>query len=218
MAMSTDRSTESTTQSISESLGDGQGRHQPTEWTKRTGLITCLVIASVVGVMIVSGLIRSNNRPDRFTASQQALDKALKNIPFIVRLPEPVPGGAKLVGVIVQEPDRKRGPSIYALETTYTVVNDKLDDKLSAGQAARYFKVWQTNDVYIRKTALDPLGQRLNPLKIGSVTWFRRTGESVERQAGVSYTTRYEDGITMVVSGPDEDLVLDAINALTYWD
>ncbi len=201
-------------QSISASFGDGEGRHQPTAWAKRTGMITCLVIATVVGVMIISGVIRSNNRPDRFVASQRALDAALVKIPFIVRLPSPIPAKAKLVGVILQEPDRKRGPSIYAMETTYTLVGDTK----GAGSAARYFKVWQTNDVYIRKTALDPLGQRLNPTKIGNTTWYRRNGEAVDRQAGVSYTTRYDDGITMVVSGPDEKLVLETIDALTYWD
>jgi hypothetical protein len=198
-------------ESISESLGDGMTQHQPTQWTKRAGMITCLVMASVVAVMVISGLIRSNNRLDRFTEAQRSLDAALVKIPFSTRLPKPIPSGARLVGVITQEPDKKRGPSIYALETTYILVGDTAGQ----GSSARYFKVWQTNDVYIRKTALDPLGSRLNPTKIGVNTWYRVDGESVERQKGVSYSTRFEDGITMVVSGPDEKLVLATINALT---
>jgi hypothetical protein len=164
----------------------------------------------MVGVMIIGGVIRAGNRTDRFTASDNRLRDVLTDLPFTARLPQPIPAEARLVGVIVQEPDRKRGPSIYAVETTYTLVGDTQGES----QQARYFKVWQTNDVYIRKTALDPLGERLNPTKIGNDTWYRRTGESEDRQQGVSYTTRFPDGITMVVSGPDEQLVLQTIDNL----
>jgi hypothetical protein len=197
---------------IGAALGDGRTPYSPSSWSKRTGLITCLVVATVVGIMVAGGVIRANNRPDRFTASSRNLAQALIDIPFTVRLPDPIPADARLVGVIVQEPDGKRGPSIYAMETTYTLIGDTSGAK----QQARYFKVWQTNDVYIRKTALDPLGERLNPTKIGDDTWYRRTGESEEENKGVSYTTRYPDGITMVVSGPDEQLVLQTIDNLRF--
>jgi hypothetical protein len=197
---------------IGASLGDGTTRHRPSGWSKRTGLITCLVVATMVGIMVIGGVIRAGNRPDRFTASSQALTKALVDLPFTARLPDPTPAGGRLVAVIVQAPDNKRGPSIYAMETTYTLVGDTNGAK----QQARYFKVWQTNDVYIRKTVLDPLGERLNPTKIGDDTWYRRTGESEDEHNGVSYTTRFPDGITMVVSGPDEQLVLQTIDNLRF--
>jgi hypothetical protein len=198
---------------IGASLGDGTTQHQPSEWTRRTGLITCLVVATIVGVMLIGGLIRAGNRPDRFTESSRQLTKALADIPFTVRLPDPVPANARLVGVIVQAPDKNRGPSIYAMETTYTLVGDTAGE----GNRARYFKIWQTNDVYIRKTALDPLGQRLNPTKIGDDTWYRRSGQSEDdRTSGVSFTTRFSDGITMVVSGPDEKLVRQTIDNLRF--
>jgi hypothetical protein len=190
---------------------DGATPYHPTALSRQTGLITCLVIASVVGVMIISGLIRANNRPDRFTEAQNDLTEALAQIPFSARLPEPEPAGSRLVGVIVQAPDDNRGPSVYAIETTYTVIGDTQGDYGSA----RYVRIWQTNDVYLRKRALDPLAEKPDPTEISGFTWFRRNGESLERQAGVSYTTRFSDGITMVVSGPDEQLVLSTINSLT---
>ncbi len=196
---------------IGTTLGDGTTAHNPSPLTKRTGLITCLVVATMVGIMVAGGVVRAGNRPDRFTASAIQLAESLEKIPFDARLPDPVPAEARLVAVILQEPDENRGPSIYAMETTYTLVGDTKGQ----GQQARYFKVWQTNDVYIRKTALDPLADRMNPTKLGDDTWFRRTGESEDkRNSGVSYSTRYADGITVVVSGPDEDLVLQAINNL----
>lgn len=184
--------------------------YRPTPLSRQTGLITCLVIASVVGVMIVSGLVRANNRPDRFTQAQNDLVEALDQIPFSARLPEPEPAGSRLVGVIVQVPDDNRGPSVYAIETTYTVIGDTQGENGSA----RYVRVWQTNDVYLRKRALDPLADKPGPTDINGTTWFRRNGESLERQAGVSFTTRFADGITMVVSGPDETLVLNTVGAL----
>ncbi len=190
---------------------DGTTPYRPSALSRQTGLITCLVIASVVGVMVISGLIRANNRPDRLTQAQTDLTEALAQIPFSARLPEPEPAGSRLVGVIVQEPDDNRGPSVYAIETTYTLIGDTQGHDGSA----RYVRVWQTNDVYLRKRALDPLAEKPDPTEINNVTWFRRNGESLERQAGVSYTTRFPDGITMVVSGPDEDLVLSTINSLT---
>jgi hypothetical protein len=185
-------------------------QHQPTAFTRNIGLITCLVIAAMVAVMVVSGLIRASNRGDRFSEAQTELTEALEILPFTARLPETVPGGARLVGVIMQEPDDNRGPSIYAIETTYTVV----EDRQANGGPARYIRVWQTNDVYLRKRVLDPLGDKPDPTAIAGNTWYRRDGESLERNAGVSYTTRFDDGITMVVSGPDEQLVIDTINAL----
>jgi hypothetical protein len=193
----------------SQAATDAQ-QHQPTAFTRNIGLITCLVIAAMVAVMVVSGLIRASNRGDRFSEAQTELTEALEILPFTARLPETVPGGARLVGVIMQEPDDNRGPSIYAIETTYTVV----EDRQANGGPARYIRVWQTNDVYLRKRVLDPLGDKPDPTAIAGNTWYRRDGESLERNAGVSYTTRFDDGITMVVSGPDEQLVIDTINAL----
>lgn len=184
--------------------------HTPTSLSRKTGLITCLVIASVVSVMVVGGLIRASNRPDRFTAAQNDLTEALARISFTARLPQQLPEGARLVGVIVQVPDDDRGPSVYGVETTYTVIGDRQ----ATNGSARYVRVWQTNDVYLRKRALDPLAEKPNPTQIDGATWFRRSGESLDRQAGVSYTTRFNDGITMVVSGPDEQLVVETIKTL----
>ncbi len=189
---------------------DGDGTYNPTSLSRKTGLITCLVIASVVVVMVLSGLIRASNRPDQFTRANNDLKAAIEKLPFTARLPQQPPAGARLVGVIVQIPEDDRGPSVYAVETTYTVIGDKQAENGSA----RYVRVWQTNDVYLRKRALDPLSEAPDPTDIAGQTWFRRTGESLERQAGVSYTTRYADGITMVVSGPDEQLVLDTIDTI----
>ncbi len=189
---------------------DGRGEYHPTSLSRHTGLITCLVIASVVVVMVLGGLIRASNRPDQFTRANADLTEALAKIPFTARLPQQMPDAARLVGVIVQIPEDDRGPSVYAVETTYTVIGDTQADNGSA----RYVRVWQTNDVYLRKRALDPLAEKPDPTDISGTTWFRRTGESLERQAGVSYATRYADGITMVVSGPDEQLVLDTIATL----
>jgi hypothetical protein len=209
MAVSTSRSTGPG--SVAEARGDGTTPYAVTAWTRRTGLLTCLFVAALVGVMIVTGLIRAGNRADRFTSAQKKLTDVVAEIPFVLRLPQPVPAGARLVSVITQEPDKNRGPSIYAVETIYTVV---ADTQRQDRQSARYIRVWQTNDVYLRKQVLDPLGDRLNPTEFGSNTWYRRTGESLERGAGVSYSTRFDDGITMVVSGPDESLVTATIAAL----
>jgi hypothetical protein len=196
---------------ISQQRGDGSTPHAVTPWTRRAGLITCLGVGAMVGVMLIAGVFRAQNRPDRFTAAQTNLAKSLEELPFTARLPQPVPAGARLVSVIVQEPDEDRGPSIYAMETTYTVVGDQ---EQADRASARYVRVWQTNDVYIRKTALDPLGQRINPVELDGNTWYRRDGLSLDRAAGVSYSTRFDDGITAVVSGPDEQMVLDTIAAL----
>ncbi len=160
--------------------------------------------------MVGSGLYRSSQRADVFTEASRSLDKSLAVLPFTARLPQPTPAGARLVRVLMQVPDRKRGPSIYAIETTYTKVGAP-----NAINGSPYVRVWQTNDVYVRKQVLDPLGDRLDPHQFDGQTWYRRDGESLDRASGVSYTTRYSDGITMVVSGSDESMVLDSIAHLT---
>jgi hypothetical protein len=180
--------------------------HQPSTWSKRSGAILFGLVSLLVAAMVGSGLYRSSQRADVFTEASRSLDKSLTVLPFTARLPQPVPAGARLVRVLMQVPDRKRGPSIYAIETTYTKVGAP-----NAKEGSPYIRVWQTNDVYVRKQVLDPLGDRLDPHQFDGQTWYRRDGESLDRASGVSYTTRYSDGITMVVSGSDERMVLDSI-------
>jgi hypothetical protein len=184
--------------------------HHPSPWSKRSGATIFALISLLVAAMVGSGLYRSSHRADVFTEASRSLDKSLTELPFTARLPQPAPAGARLVRVLMQVPDRKRGPSIYAIETTYTKVGAR-----TAKNGSPYVRVWQTNDVYVRKQVLDPLGDRLDPRQFAGQTWYRRDGESLDRASGVSYTTRFSDGITMVVSGSDESMVLDSIAHLT---
>lgn len=187
------------------------GQYSPTKWSRRSGAVIFAFVAVLVAVMIISGLYRSSRRDDVYTEANRALVEAVEVLPFTAQLPSPLPEGTKLVRILLQEPDDKRGPSIYAIEATYTHVGEAN----LGGAQARYVRVWQTNDVYIRKQVLDPLGDKLDPQDIDGRQWFRRSGESLDRAAGVSYSTRFDTGITMVVSGPDEQMVLDSIEALT---
>ncbi len=201
--------TQSEAQSSGPSPSAPELGYQPTAWSKRSGAMIFGFVALLVAGMVISGLYRTSKRDDVFTEADKALTKGLSVLPFTARLPTPVPEGTRLVRVLMQEPDRRRGPSIYAIETTYTNIKSATQD------GAEYVRVWQTNDVYLRKQVLDPLGDRLDPKVLNNNTWYRRSGESLDRDAGVSYSTRFGDGITMVVSGPNEALVLKSISTLT---
>ncbi len=203
---------ESTNQPTSSGAAPGTPRdavHDPSLRARRSGRFIFAGFVAVMALMIGTAAYRSSYREDIFTVAQKELARDLAKLPFTARLPEPAPAGTKLVRVITQEPDKKRGPSIYAMETTYSVVGGTSD-----GSRTDYIRIWQTNDVYLRKQVLDPLGDRLNPTKLKGQTWFRRSGQSLDDPNGVSYSTRFSDGITVVVSGTDEQLVLSAIDTL----
>ena len=186
---------------------DGPLYPAPTKWAKRAGIVAFLLPAITALGMVGQGIERSGRRANVFVEAQRALDKGLVKLPFQARLPTTAPAGSRLVRVLLDEPDEKRGPSIYSLDLTYTVAGD-------LPGAGKFVRVWQTNDVYLKKRLADPTIDQGDPRTVADQRWFRRDGQNEDRGKGVSYSRRFDDGITMVVSGPDEPMVNATIASL----
>ena len=182
-------------------------RLAPTKWARRAGILAFLLPAVTSLGMIGQAAVRSGRRPDVFVEAKRALASANATLPFPARLPATAPGGSQLIRVILDEPDEKRGPSIYALDLTYTVAGGR------AG-AGNFVRLWQTNDVYLKKKLADPTLEQGDARTVRGERWFRRDGQNEDRGKGVSYSRRFDDGITVVVSGPDEALVNATIASL----
>lgn len=200
--------TESQPTEASGSAAQGSNRRsKPNGWGKRAGLLAFLLPAIISLAMVGQGVYRSGQRADVFTEARNDLAAGLAKLPFEARLPSQVPSGARLVRVIMDEPDEKRGPSIYAMDITYTVPGE-------GPEAGKYIRVWQTNDVYLKKRLVDPTLDQGDAQTVAGQRWFKRDGQNEDRKPGVSYSRRFDDGITMVVSGPDESMVRATIAAL----
>lgn len=184
----------------------------PGKWAKRAGVLAFLLPAITALGMVGQGIQRSGKRADVFTEAQRDLSKDLAKLPFPARLPSTTPEGARLIRVILDEPDEKRGPSIYSIDVTYTVAGNREGNQPDAG---KFVRVWQTNDVYLKKRLADPTLDQGDPRTVAGQRWFRRSGQNEDRGKGVSYSRRFDDGITVVVSGPDEPFVTSTIATLT---
>ena len=182
-------------------------RTPPTKWAKRAGVLAFMLPAITALGMVGQAVVRSGDRANVFTEAQRQLSAANTKLPFPARLPSVAPAGSQLIRVILDEPDEKRGPSIYALDLTYTIAGGQPD-------AGDFVRLWQTNDVYLKKRLADPTLYQGDPRTVNGARWFRRDGQNEDRGKGVSYSRRFDDGVTVVVSGPNETLVSSTISSL----
>jgi hypothetical protein len=101
--------------------------------------------------------------------AQIALTKAVKKVPFEVRLPTELPSDAPLVRTFLDEPDSEQGFQAYQLNTWYRTPGDVADG------GGRTIHVWQSNDKFLARRLRDPLQLAGTPETIAAQTWVERS-------------------------------------------
>jgi hypothetical protein len=175
----------------------------PSRASKRTGaaVFAAVALATIVGI-IVSAVSNSGNR-DPFEIAQTELAEALPKLAFATHLPETLPEGTRLLRTYLKEPDVDEG-TVYQLTTWYT----------TSRPGDRATQVWQTNEAYLKRRALDPSEQPGREVVVSEESWWRLDGSNEQRIAGVSYSRKFDDGVTVVVSGMSDATVTDMIGRL----
>ena len=192
---------------IASAPAQSTNRSRPSNRTRWAGVAVFMLPAVTALGMVTQGVYRGGKRTNVFVEARNDLASARAILPFTPRLPSTAPAGSTLIRVLLDEPDEKRGPSIYAMDLIYTIAGDKPN-------AGRFVRVWQTNDVYLKKRLADPTYDRSDVQRVSGAEWFRKDGLNEDRDPGVSYSRRYDDGVTIAVSGPDERMVLGTIESL----
>ena len=172
------------------------------------GIYVFLPPAILALSLIANGAVQSRSRGNATTVAEKALAKALKRVPFQVRLPETLPGNAVMVRVFLDEPDSDQGFQAYQLNVWYRT----LDEKIQGGGEAMH--VWQTNDKFLARRLRDPMQLKGTALTIGGQEWRQVTDDRVESQVVTTFSHRYDDGITMTVDSKDPALAKQLIETL----
>jgi hypothetical protein len=158
-------------------------------------------VLTLLGVVIAA--LESRQRESPYVEAQQGLDDALRKVPFDVRLPETLPLGKRLVRTYLKEPDVDEG-TVFQMSTWY----------IRPGVDTMAIQVWQTNEGYLKRRALDPTQRPGREVVVAERSWWRLDGAGQSREVGVSYSRREDDGVTVVVSGPNDREVADMIGRL----
>jgi hypothetical protein len=158
--------------------------------------------------LIANGAIQSRARGNATIVATKALAKAVKRVPFEVRLPKTLPGNAVLVRVFLDEPDSDQGFQAYQLNVWYRT----LDATVAGGGVAIH--VWQTNDKFLARRLRDPMQMTGQPVTIGGQPWRRVTDDRVSAQIVSTFSHRFDDGITMTVDSKDDELAKDVVKEL----
>lgn len=158
--------------------------------------------------LIINGAWQSRSRGNATAVAEKALEKAIKRVPFEVRLPKTLPSNSVMVRVFLDEPDSDQGFQAYQLNVWYRT----LDASLEGGGQAMH--VWQTNDKFLARRLADPLQMKGEPVDIGGQAWRRVTDDRVATNVVTTFSHRFDDGITMTVDSEDEGLAKGIIEEL----
>lgn len=184
--------------------GVGQdSRRRATRRNRLAGAAIFGVTAALTLLGVVIAAVESRQRESPYLEAQQGLDDALRKVPFDVRLPETLPMGKRLVRTYLKEPDVDEG-TVFQMSTWY----------IRPGVDTMAIQVWQTNEGYLKRRALDPTQRPGREVVVDERSWWRLDGAGQSREVGVSYSRREDDGVTVVVSGPNDREVADMIGRL----
>jgi hypothetical protein len=175
---------------------------------KRIALYVFLGPALLALSLIANGAWQARSRGNATVVAQKALARAIKKVPFEVRLPKTLPGNAVLVRVFLDEPDSDQGFQAYQLNVWYRT----LDATVEGGGEAIH--LWQTNDKFLARRLRDPVQWKGEPTTIGGEPWRKVTDNRVELQVVRTFSRRFDDGITMTVDSKDEGLARDVVSEL----
>ncbi len=178
-------------------------RRRVTKRTRLAGAAIFGVTAALTMVGVIVAAMESRQRENPYIEAQQGLDAALRKVPFEVRLPEELPLGKRLVRTYLKEPGVDEG-TVFQLSTWY----------IRPGVDTMAIQVWQTNEGYLKRRALDPTQLPGREVVVAEESWWRLDGTGQSREDGVSYSRREDDGVTVVVSGPSDGDVADMITRL----
>lgn len=175
---------------------------------RHIGIYVFLPPAVLALSLIANGAWQSTARGNATVVAQKALAKAIKRVPFEVRLPTSLPGNSVMVRVFLDEPDSDQGFQAYQLNVWYRT----LDATIQGGGESMH--VWQTNDKFLARRLRDPMQLKGIPLTIGGQPWRQVTDDRVESQVVTTFSHRFDDGITMTVDSKDPDLARRIIEKL----
>ena len=175
----------------------------------RIGLVVFLPPAILAGSLIVNGAVQASQRGDATVQAVRALRLATAKVPFQIRLPKTLPDDARMVRVVLDEPDSDQGFQAYQLNVWYRTPGT------AAEGGGRTVHVWQSNDKFLARRLQDPLQMVGTPVSIANQTWHQVTDARVTQHIVTTFSRRYDDGITMTVDSKQTDMATAAIRALT---
>lgn len=178
--------------------------HNP---VRRIGLFLLIPPAILALSLIANGARQASERGNATEQAEKALDKAVKKLPFLVRLPKDLPMDARMVRVVLDEPDSEQGFQAYQLNVWYRT-------KTTNNEPDAEFHVWQSNDKFLARRLRDPLQAVGKPVKIGDQVWHQVTDDRVTGRVVKTFSFRFDNGVTMTVDSKDADLAMHAIRSL----
>lgn len=178
--------------------------HKP---IRRIGLFLLIPPAILALSLIANGARQASQRGSATDQAQIALQKALKKIPFVARLPKDLPSDARMVRVVLDEPDSDQGFQAYQLNVWYRT-------KTSNNEPDAEVHVWQSNDKFLARRLQDPMQMVGKPVVIGDQVWHEVTDDRVTGRVVKTFSFRYDNGVTMTVDSKQAELAMAAITSL----
>jgi hypothetical protein len=158
--------------------------------------------------LIANGANQANERGNATSLAKKALAKAVKDVPFEVRLPKNLPFSAPLVRTFLDAPDSDQGFQAFQLNTWYTTPG------LPEQGGGKTLHVWQSNDKFLARKLRDPLALKGKSIPLAGEVWHRVIDDRVSQRYVTTYSKRFDDGTTMTVDGEDPKMVEEVIKAL----
>jgi hypothetical protein len=158
--------------------------------------------------LIANGANQANERGNATALAKKALAKAVKDVPFEVRLPKNLPFDAPLVRTFLDAPDSDQGFQAFQLNTWYTTPG------LPEQGGGKTLHVWQSNDKFLARKLRDPLALKGESIPLEGEVWHRVIDDRVSQRYVTTYSKRFDDGTTMTVDGEDPKMVEEVIKAL----
>ena len=178
----------------------------------RVGLYVFLPPALLAGSLIANGAIQASQRGNATVVAGRALTAAIAKLPFSVRLPEALPAGARMVRVVLDEPDSDQGFQAYQLNIWYRTPGE------AARGGGRTIHVWQSNDKFLARRLRDPLQVVGKPVIIDTAQWHQVIDDRVAQHVVTTLSRRFDDGITMTVDAADPALAIKTVERLVLND
>jgi hypothetical protein len=175
---------------------------------RKVALFVFLPPAILAGSLIANGARQASVRANATALATKALQQAVKDVPFEVRLPAELPQNAVLVRTFLDKPDSDQGFQAYQLNTWYRTIGQP------AAGGGRTIHVWQSNDKFLFRKTEDPTNQPGETVKINGQEWKRVTDDRVQAEIVTTYSKRFDDGIIMTVDSKDEQLIEETITAI----
>jgi hypothetical protein len=158
--------------------------------------------------LIANGANQARERGNSTALARKALVKAVKDVPFEVRLPKNLPFDAPLVRTFLDAPDSDQGFQAFQLNTWYTTPGRP---ELGGGKTLH---IWQSNDKFLARKLRDPLALKGVSVPLAGEVWHRVIDDRVSQRYVTTYSKRFDDGTTMTVDGEDPKMVEEVIKAL----